>query len=322
MGPLLRIYGGTLTLADRLIISNFFLYEQQRGASAGSFLVKWTGSPGGAPSSRPSQALASLDAASVFRSAVPASTVDLLQFEKDNIGVESSVASVLYDPIFVAQLFGQCLLDAGAYSALEWVELFRSNAVSVVVCMLSYREAVLRLLGFSILGNLWLALKVTICLYRGSTMLTHRRTLRSRNATRRYTSSTCSGTSCHHLPRAQPVRLHHHDCQCTRHFCSRTPSAVSFTHRRRFTPLPHASFCNALRSTFVTYLCCMACCTAHQSTVDGAKSRLGSCASSPTALLASLSGAFSAAATLGISLRPSSARQPIQRCAGVSFRSA
>lgn len=157
MGPLLRLYGGSPGRADRVLLSIFKLYEEQRSASAGSFLVRWTASQGGAPSARAAHALASMDAARIFRSCAPLSTQKLFDFDAWH---EGEGMAALYDPVFVVLLLGQAVLEAASYSALEWVELFRTNSASVALCMLSYREDALRRMAHSVIGNLWTALQV------------------------------------------------------------------------------------------------------------------------------------------------------------------
>ncbi|KAH7101182.1 ribosome 60S biogenesis N-terminal-domain-containing protein [Auriculariales sp. MPI-PUGE-AT-0066] len=170
MGPLLRLYGGTIVQADRLLLSTFHLYEQQRGASSASFLVHWTGSVGGSPSARSLQALTSLDAARVFRSATPLLKSNLLDFEHHVEEVDKTTKLVLYDPVFIVQLFSHCLLESSSYTALEWVEIFRTNAASVLVAMLSHREDRLRHMASLVLGSLWTALPSIAFQERDQTM--------------------------------------------------------------------------------------------------------------------------------------------------------
>ncbi|EJD42488.1 hypothetical protein AURDEDRAFT_186058 [Auricularia subglabra TFB-10046 SS5] len=165
MGPLLRLYGGSCSRPDRELLSIFKLYETHRSASAGSFLVRWTASPGGAPSAGPSHALGSMDSTRVFKSVAALSRAKLLDLDSELEGHDA-----LYDPVFVVMLFAQALLDAGAYSALEWVELFRTNAACVGVCMLSYRDLGLRQMAHSVLGSLWTAMKVATFQERDQTL--------------------------------------------------------------------------------------------------------------------------------------------------------
>lgn len=50
----------------------------------------------------------------------------------------------LYDPLFVLLLVAHIFASSLPSSAAEWVQLFRTNAISLVIRMLSSKEDVLR----------------------------------------------------------------------------------------------------------------------------------------------------------------------------------
>jgi nucleolar pre-ribosomal-associated protein 1 len=66
----------------------------------------------------------------------------------------------IYDPIFVILLLGQVVSSCPPSSALSWVQLFRTNAVSLVIRCLSSKDSSLRKLAFVQLGALYKLMQV------------------------------------------------------------------------------------------------------------------------------------------------------------------
>jgi nucleolar pre-ribosomal-associated protein 1 len=68
----------------------------------------------------------------------------------------------IYDPVFVALLFAQMLTEAPPNTALSWVELFRTNVVSLLIRCLSSRDHALRDCALDQLAHLSRCLQVII----------------------------------------------------------------------------------------------------------------------------------------------------------------
>lgn len=157
IGPLIGIYRGTASSADRMVLSIFQLYESTRKTSVASLLGSWNPSAHQAPNTRALDALRSLDAGLVFRSA----TVGVRFASSDsNLPLNKLEDAALYDPLFVLLLLAQAIVDAAPYSQMEWVELFRTNAPCVAMINLASRDTDLRKLAHTVMSSLWTAVQV------------------------------------------------------------------------------------------------------------------------------------------------------------------
>ncbi len=72
--------------------------------------------------------------------------------------------SEVYDPLFVILIFCQGLLEGPPDSALSWVQLFRSNVVSLVIRSLSSPDDDLRYLALAQMRMLWKVIEVCVFL--------------------------------------------------------------------------------------------------------------------------------------------------------------
>ncbi|KAI0637561.1 ribosome 60S biogenesis N-terminal-domain-containing protein [Trametes polyzona] len=138
--PLRRVYGGSLGKADRQVLSIFQLFEATRKTSVASLLGQWSGTPD-VSSSSALEALQSLEPSRVLRTC--------LDFPQWRTLAASSVdhtpsSDGLYDPVFVLLLLGQLFADRAPTSALEWVQLFRTNVVSLLLRALSAKDSRIR----------------------------------------------------------------------------------------------------------------------------------------------------------------------------------
>jgi len=153
--PLVHLYGGTLSEADQKLLSIFFLFERNRKVSARALLGKWSGQLGSS-SVGPLEAITSLDASVVFRTCLSFPNLRSVNIKPTSGGEK------LYDPTFILSLVGSCLLDHVIMSGLQWVDLFRTNVVSLVVRALSSKNDQIRLTGKSILSGIMSAVQVRV----------------------------------------------------------------------------------------------------------------------------------------------------------------
>ncbi|KAA1478653.1 hypothetical protein DENSPDRAFT_692792 [Dentipellis sp. KUC8613] len=150
--PLLQVYTGSLSISDRKILSIFQLFEETRKTSVASLLGQWSLSPG-VPSADAREAVQSLDTNQVFRSCMAFSwrrTTEGLDEDTTIPGLDSQ----LYDPVFIALLTAQMLADCPPSSALEWVQFFRTNVVSLLLRSLSSKDDMLRDISLTLIVSI------------------------------------------------------------------------------------------------------------------------------------------------------------------------
>jgi nucleolar pre-ribosomal-associated protein 1 len=155
--PLVHVYGGTLSAADRQLLSIFKLFETHRKTSVASILGRWSSSVD-ATSSTPLEALLSLDSIRVLRTCLGYPTRRSFADEagdKDNLS-----DGQLYDPVFLILLFGHMLSHSPPGSALAWVELFRTNVVGLIMRALSSKDRDMRSVALCQISTLWKCLEV------------------------------------------------------------------------------------------------------------------------------------------------------------------
>ncbi|KAF8505077.1 ribosome 60S biogenesis N-terminal-domain-containing protein, partial [Hysterangium stoloniferum] len=151
--PLTQLYGGTLSLPDQLLLTIFYLYERERKESTASIFCAWSTSPSGSVSADIVKAIISLDASKVFRTCTAFPT----RRSSDGSVVNKEFArdGNLYDPLFLTLLVGQFLVQKGTISSTTWVQLFRSNIFSLLICALTSRDEEFRKLAVTILGGVF-----------------------------------------------------------------------------------------------------------------------------------------------------------------------
>ncbi|KAJ7759032.1 ribosome 60S biogenesis N-terminal-domain-containing protein [Mycena olivaceomarginata] len=137
--PLVRIYHGTASTADRKLLSIFQLFESERKVSVASLLGQWSATQE-VPSSNILEAVQSLDAILVLRTC--------LHFPKWRY-------AQLYDPVFLVLIFAQAMAEKIPESAFGWIELFRTNIVSLLIRAMSAKDQQLRAVTRSQLAALW-----------------------------------------------------------------------------------------------------------------------------------------------------------------------
>ncbi|KAJ8490078.1 hypothetical protein ONZ51_g2525 [Trametes cubensis] len=137
--PLRRVYGGSLGTADLKILSIFQLFESTRRTPVTSLLSQWSGSAD-VSSGNALEALLALEPSRVLKTCLDFPEWRTLATD----GHGSTSGERLYDPVFVLLLFAQMLADSAPSSALVWVQLFRTNVVSLLLRTLSAKDAQLR----------------------------------------------------------------------------------------------------------------------------------------------------------------------------------
>ncbi|KAI0751700.1 ribosome 60S biogenesis N-terminal-domain-containing protein [Daedaleopsis nitida] len=139
--PLHRVYGGTVSAADLKLLSILQLFEATRKISVTSLLAQWSTSPE-VSSSNALEAIQSLDPGRVLRTCLE--YPDWRTFETRNRDASTASGDSVYDPAFVLLLLTQVLANDSPQSALVWVQLFRTNVVSLILRTLSAKDARLR----------------------------------------------------------------------------------------------------------------------------------------------------------------------------------
>jgi nucleolar pre-ribosomal-associated protein 1 len=160
--PLVRIYRGTLSPADGQLLSIFRLFEMQRKASVASLLARWSPSANQL-SSTSLEAVQNLDPILVLRTCLHFPRWRRL--EEPLTETASGHDAQLYDPVFLILLFGQMLAETPPSSAFAWVEVFRTNIVSLLIKALSSKCAGIREVALCQIAALWQHIEVTSLLY-------------------------------------------------------------------------------------------------------------------------------------------------------------
>ncbi|GBE85449.1 hypothetical protein SCP_0706360 [Sparassis crispa] len=153
--PLRRIYGGTLSESDTKLLSIFRLFEKTRKFSISALLSSWSSSPDIVPVNA-LEAVQSLDPNRVFKTCL--SFPDRRRLF-DDTAEGSDADNLLYDPVFVVLLFAQVMAEGPPTSALSWMQLFRTNVVSLLVRTLSAEDNHLRDVAMAQLAALFKCLQ-------------------------------------------------------------------------------------------------------------------------------------------------------------------
>ena len=154
--PLSPIYGGTLLTSDRQLLNIFCLFEETKKTSVASLLTR---SVSGAENAL--DALLNLNPVAVFRTCLVFPPWRKLDDLGHHLDIAHPLDAHLYDPIFVSLLMAHVLGVQRPSSAVEWVRLFRTNAVSLLVRSLSSRNILLRNTCVSQISEIMNALQVS-----------------------------------------------------------------------------------------------------------------------------------------------------------------
>ena len=137
--PLSLIYGGTLSIADRRLLNIFYLFEATRNTSAASLLTRDVSG-----SDNALDVLLNLDPASVFRACLLFPSWRKLDDLGHHLDLTHPLDDRICDPVFVTLLVAHVLATRLPSSTTQWVQLFRTNVVSLLIRSLSSRNGFLR----------------------------------------------------------------------------------------------------------------------------------------------------------------------------------
>ncbi|KAI0254170.1 ribosome 60S biogenesis N-terminal-domain-containing protein [Lactifluus subvellereus] len=137
--PLSPIYRGTLSTSNRRLLSIFCLFEDTRKTSVASLLTR---SVSGAENAL--DAVLNLEPTSVFRTCLVFPSWRKLDDPGHHLDTTHPLEDRLYDPVFVALLVTHMLATRRPSSAVQWVQLFRTNVVSLLIRSLSSRDGLFR----------------------------------------------------------------------------------------------------------------------------------------------------------------------------------
>lgn len=131
--PLARIYTGTLSWSDLQLRSIFERFEAHRLLSAVPLFTRWSANDSGSPTSL-LDALSSLDPALTMKTCTSFSSA-VTPYHS-----EAPSDTKIYDPRFLISLLSGVLANVESMNHIDWVNLFRTNVVSVALRALAARE--------------------------------------------------------------------------------------------------------------------------------------------------------------------------------------
>ncbi len=155
--PLVDIYRAMLSPSDLKLYSIFRLFEAERKLSVAALFSRWSTSPS-APSSSFLEAVQSLDPNIVMRTCLRFPNWRKLE-EQLKTAIDNHDAQ-LYDPVFLILIFGNMISMNPPSTTIAWVEMFRTNIVSLLVRSLSSKDARMREIALCHLAALWKSLQV------------------------------------------------------------------------------------------------------------------------------------------------------------------
>ncbi|KAK1230054.1 hypothetical protein PQX77_006870 [Marasmius sp. AFHP31] len=152
--PLVHVYRGTLSLADLKLLDIFRLFETEKRVSVASLLARW--SPTDASSTSALEGLRSIEGSIVLRTCLRWPRWRKYDDEDEKKSSASRQTDVdLYDPVFLLLLVAHVFATDPPKSAVDWVEVFRTNIVGFLIRALSSKDNSLRMMAAAHLGVLW-----------------------------------------------------------------------------------------------------------------------------------------------------------------------
>lgn len=128
-----------MSVADRRLLKIFSVFEETRKASAASLLTRSASS-----SDDPLDVLLNLDPAFVFRACLFFPSWRKLDDLGHHLSTTHPLDVRVCDPAFIVLLVAHVLATRRPSSATQWVQLFRTNVVSLLIRSLSSRDGLLR----------------------------------------------------------------------------------------------------------------------------------------------------------------------------------
>lgn len=159
---LAKVYLGTQSSSDHVIFDIFRLYERHHRFSSATMLGQWTRSKD-QMSNGCLEALLNLDPNIVFRTCLRFPYRRKLHTDPQSETDITPECMQLYDPTFILLLVGNIMLDEPPECAASWVKFFRTNAVSLLIRLLSHTDALVRRITLQLIGTLWQLVKVILC---------------------------------------------------------------------------------------------------------------------------------------------------------------
>ena len=113
--------------------------------SVSQLFGRWCALGNGEESGKALDAVQSLDAAVMLRTCLNFPRWRRLEFDSQPLPSRTSgEEGLLYDPVFLILLFGHMLAESPPTSAISWIEMFRTNIVSLVLRALASKDAGMR----------------------------------------------------------------------------------------------------------------------------------------------------------------------------------
>ncbi|KAF9233345.1 ribosome 60S biogenesis N-terminal-domain-containing protein [Melanogaster broomeanus] len=133
--PLLRIYGGTMSQADRRLLSIMRLFEAEKSTSISAFFARWSPSPDTSVTNV-------LETVQSFRSHPNAQDVSCVPSLATNWRRERRQREAM-------------LVECPPTTALGWVKVFRTNVVSLLIRCLSSKDPNIREAALCQIAKIW-----------------------------------------------------------------------------------------------------------------------------------------------------------------------
>ncbi|CAE6436478.1 unnamed protein product [Rhizoctonia solani] len=146
--PLVHIYRGTLSRQDTRILSIFQLFEKSRQISVSEIMKNWTPEPSHTQPKDFLGTVCNFDPATMFR------TCTSFPQRRDPQSVDLAIEdgrSDIYDPNFVLPLLVTLMASDEPVTSMQWVDLCRTNILSLAVSALCSKRPAMRQLGYAAL---------------------------------------------------------------------------------------------------------------------------------------------------------------------------
>ncbi|CUA66956.1 Protein furry homolog-like [Rhizoctonia solani] len=146
--PLVHIYRGTLSRQDTQILFIFHLFEKSRQISVSEIMKNWTPEPSHPQPKDFLGTVCNFDPATMFRACTS------FPQRRDPQIMDSAVEderSDIYDPNFVLPLLVTLMASDEPVTSMQWVDLCRTNVLSLAVSAVSSKRPAMRQLGYAAL---------------------------------------------------------------------------------------------------------------------------------------------------------------------------
>ncbi|CAE6491117.1 unnamed protein product [Rhizoctonia solani] len=146
--PLVQIYRGTLGRQDVHILSIFYLFEKSRQISTSEMLKHWMPVVSHTQQKDFLGAVCNFEPATMFRTCT--SFPQRRDPQNMELGAEDR-RSDIYDPNFVLPLLATLMASDEPVTSMQWIDLCRTNVLSLAVSSLSSKRPAMRQLGYAAL---------------------------------------------------------------------------------------------------------------------------------------------------------------------------